>query len=93
MAMLIKIASAYLIAINIASFILMGIDKRKAKKKLWRVPEKTLFLTVIVGGAMGGVAGMYVFKHKTKYWYFKYGYPIILIMQVLVLIFIDRYGF
>lgn len=91
--MLIKIGLTYLAIINIVSFILMGFDKRKARKKLWRVPEKILFLSVIVGGAMGGVAGMYVFKHKTKHWYFKYGYPIILMAQVLVLIFIGRYEF
>ncbi len=55
----------YLIAVNVLAFVLMGLDKRRAKKNAWRIPERTLFLPVIFGGALGGVAGMRLFRHKT----------------------------
>ncbi len=55
-------------------FILMGVDKKKAKKGAWRIPEKTLFLFAFFGGAIGGLAGMYTFRHKTKHWYFVVGF-------------------
>lgn len=72
----------YLIAVNVLAFVLMGIDKRRAKKNAWRIPEKTLFLPVIFGGALGGVAGMRLFRHKTRHWYFKYGFPLLLLLQL-----------
>lgn len=72
----------YLIAINIAAFCLMGIDKRRAQRHQWRISEKTLFLTAILGGSLGGILGMRLFRHKTKHWYFKYGLPGILILQI-----------
>ena len=65
-----QILSYYLIAVNVLAFVLMGIDKRRAKKNAWRIPEKTLFLPAIFGGALGGVAGMRLFRHKTRHWYF-----------------------
>lgn len=71
----------YLIMINIIGFFIMGIDKRKAKKHAWRIPEKMLFLTSILGGSIGTWAGMYVFHHKTKHWYFVVGMPAILLFQ------------
>ena len=73
----------YLLIINIIAFALMGADKKKAQAKAWRIPEKTLFLSAILGGSIGAIAGMQVFRHKTKHWYFKYGMPAILILQIL----------
>lgn len=75
------IALIYLILMNLIGFALMGIDKYKAKKHLWRIPEKTLFLSSVLGGSIGTLAGMYVFHHKTKHWYFVIGMPAILIIQ------------
>lgn len=72
----------YLIAVNVLAFVLMGVDKRRAKQNAWRIPEKTLFLLAILGGALGGVAGMRLFHHKTRHWYFKYGFPLLLILQL-----------
>ena len=73
---------AYLIFMNVLAFALMGADKKKAKSGAWRIPEKTLFLSAILGGSIGAIAGMQVFRHKTKHWYFKYGMPAILILQL-----------
>ena len=72
----------YLIAVNVLAFVLMGLDKRRAKKNAWRIPERTLFLPVIFGGALGGVAGMRLFRHKTRHWYFQYGFPPLLLLQL-----------
>ncbi len=79
---LIYIIIIYLILINITGFAVMGIDKWKARKQAWRIPEKTLFLISILGGSIGSIAGMYTFHHKTKHWYFVIGMPLILIVQV-----------
>jgi uncharacterized membrane protein YsdA (DUF1294 family) len=62
----------------------MGIDKKKAIHHAWRIPEKTLFLASILGGSIGTWAGMYVFRHKTKHWYFVVGMPAILAVQIAV---------
>lgn len=75
---------AYLLVINVVTFLVYGADKRKAKKDKWRVPEKTLFLLAIIGGSIGALAGMYVFHHKTKHWYFKFGIPAILLLQIVL---------
>ena len=74
----------YLIVINLIGFALMGIDKSKAKKHAWRIPEKTLFLASLLVGSIGTWAGMYVFRHKTKHWYFVVGMPAILILQIVI---------
>ena len=78
---------------NIVGFLLMGIDKYKAKKKLWRVPEKVLFLSAILGGAVGVYAGMLFFRHKTKHWYFMTGVPAILLAEVITILFILKSRF
>ena len=65
-----------------------GIDKLKAKAGAWRVPEKTLFLVTALFGALGGTLGMKVFRHKTKHWYFKWGFPALLAVQIVLLAFI-----
>lgn len=80
----------YLIMMNLMGFALMGIDKSKAKKHAWRIPEKTLFLASLLGGSIGTWAGMYVFRHKTKHWYFVVGMPSILIAQVVVYLLFKR---
>lgn len=77
----------YLIVINILTFIAMWWDKHEAKVGDWRISEKTLFILVLLGGGVGGIAGMYVFRHKTKKWYFKFGFPIILILEIILAIY------
>ena len=72
----------YLLVINLIGFFLMFVDKQKAKKGKWRIPEKTLFLIALLGGSLGTTLGMNTFRHKTKHWYFKFGMPAILILQI-----------
>ena len=74
----------YLMVINLIAFALMGIDKRRAVRHDWRIPEKTLFLSAILGGSIGAIAGMQFFRHKTKHWYFRYGMPAVLILQLFL---------
>jgi uncharacterized membrane protein YsdA (DUF1294 family) len=62
----------------------MGIDKSKAKHHAWRIPEKVLFFVSLLGGSIGTWAGMYIFRHKTKHWYFVAGMPAILLLQIVV---------
>ncbi len=76
----------YLFAINFISFVTMGVDKARARKRLWRIPESTLFVLALIGGSIGSIAGMYFFRHKTRHWYFVYGMPAILIVQILIVI-------
>lgn len=66
----------------------MGIDKLKAKKRAFRIPEATLFILALFGGSLGTTLGMFLFRHKTRHWYFLYGMPIILIIQVILLAFL-----
>ena len=72
----------YLLAVNLAAFVLMGADKRKARRGAWRIPERTLFLPALLGGALGGVLGMRTFHHKTRHWYFRWGFPLLLVLQI-----------
>lgn len=74
-----------LIGMNTLSFFLMGHDKKCARQGKWRVPEKALFLAAACFGGLGGVLGMKVFHHKTKHWYFKVFFPVLLVMQVALL--------
>lgn len=74
-----------LVVMNLAAFALMGIDKAKAKAGAWRIPEKTLFLVTALFGGLGGTLGMTFFRHKTKHWYFKFGFPALLVIQVALL--------
>ena len=78
----------YFIVINIIAFLLMGEDKRRAKQKLWRISEKTLFAVALLGGSFGGLCGMYFFRHKTKHWYFRIGFLVILCVQVALVVWI-----
>ncbi len=75
-----------LVVMNLLAFALMGIDKMKAKRGAWRVPEKTLFLVTALFGGLGGTLGMNFFRHKTKHWYFKWGFPALLVLQIAVLV-------
>lgn len=78
----------YLIVINIITFLTMGLDKLKAKRGSWRIKEATLFTLVLLGGGVGGILGMIVFHHKTKKAKFQIGFPMILIVEVAIIIYI-----
>jgi len=78
----------YLIAINLISFLTMYIDKKKAKWGKWRVKESTLFTLALIGGSIGSIAGMHLFRHKTKKTRFVIGFPAVLIIQIIVAIII-----
>ncbi|WOO39159.1 DUF1294 domain-containing protein [Anaerocolumna sp. AGMB13020] len=70
---------------NLLSFLLMGLDKYKARKRLWRIKESTLFLTSVIGGSLGSLLGMFLFHHKTKHTKFLIGMPVILIVHISVM--------
>ncbi len=78
----------YLILLNLTGFSIMGIDKRRARKHIWRISERALFLTAVLGGSVGTLAGMYTFRHKTKHWYFVIGMPLILTLQVGIAVYV-----
>ena len=74
----------YLLIINAVGFLLMLVDKYKAKKKLWRIPEATLMGVAAMGGSIGSLIGMYTVRHKTKHLKFTIGIPLILAVQVVL---------
>ena len=78
----------YLLAINIVSFFLYGIDKYKAKKGRWRISEATLLMMAVIGGSIGAWAGMRLWHHKTMHKKFKYGIPIIIILQISLVVYL-----
>lgn len=78
------LAVLWLAAANLLGLILMGADKSRARRNQWRIPEKTFFLVAVLGGSAGCWAGMYLFHHKTRHWYFVIGMPLILIAQILI---------
>ena len=73
---------AALLLVNIVAFAAYGIDKRKAQKNKWRIPENTLLLLAFLGGALGALLGMRLFHHKTKHWKFKILVPLFLVLQL-----------
>ena len=77
-----KLILLYLLIVNAVSFLLMLVDKQKAQKNLWRIPESTLLLSAAIGGSLGALAGMYKFRHKTRHLKFTLGVPAILIAQI-----------
>ena len=77
-----KLILIYLLIVNAVGFLLMLVDKQKARKRLWRIPESTLLLAAAVGGSIGCLAGMYKFRHKTKHLKFTMGIPAILTLQI-----------
>ena len=78
----------YLAAVNLVTFTVYGVDKAKARRGAWRVPEKTLFLLPLLGGSVGALLGMLVFRHKTKHWYFVWGIPLILLAQMALAVWV-----
>ena len=77
-----QLLGLYLLAVNAAAFCLMGADKRRARRGTWRISEKALFLPAVLGGALGVLLGMRVFHHKTRHWYFRFGFPLLLALQL-----------
>lgn len=77
-----KFAFLYLLIVNAAGFLSMLVDKLKAKKNLWRIPESTLLTIALIGGSIGSLIGMYALRHKTKHLKFTIGVPLILVVQV-----------
>lgn len=81
---LIYLIIGYLVMMNIAGFASMGIDKKRAIRGAYRISEASLFIIALLGGSMGSILGMQLFRHKTKHWYFVWGMPAILILQLLI---------
>ena len=79
LAVLLGVMSAFL-------FVMMGLDKGKARRGAWRIGEKTLFLFALLGGAPGGTAGMFLFRHKTGHWSFRLGFPLLAALQLALLV-------
>ena len=86
----VRLTPAWLALVNAVGFLLMGIDKRRAIQGAWRISERTLFLTALLGGTPGVIAGMRVFRHKTKHWQFRCGLPVILAVQAAVSVYLLR---
>ena len=84
------IAFIWLAFINLLALFLMGLDKSYARRDKWRIPEKTLFLAAALGGSLGAIAGMYLFRHKTKHLRFVLGLPAILLIQLIVALCLTR---
>ena len=80
----------YLIFINIVTFLVYGIDKWKAKQGSWRISEATLLMLAVIGGTIGALLGMQVWRHKTMHLKFKYGLPLILLAQIALIYFINK---
>ena len=80
----------YLALMSVLALLLCGADKWKAKRGRWRIPEKTLFFLAAIGGSAGATAGMYVFRHKTRHWYFRFGFPAILAAQAALAVWLFR---
>ena len=80
----------YLIAINVVTFLVYGIDKWKAKQGSWRISEATLLILAVIGGSIGALLGMKVWRHKTMHKKFKYGLPLILIIQIILIGYLSK---
>lgn len=84
----IKYIVIYFIVINLIGFLAMGIDKYKAKRNYWRIPEGTLMMLAVLGGGIGTISGIYAFRHKTKKMKFTVGMPTILISEIAIIIYL-----
>ena len=82
-----------LFAVNLLSFVLYGIDKAKARRSAWRIPESTLLLTALLGGSVGALLGMELFRHKTKHAKFRILVPLFLVLHIAAAVCIFRSGF
>ena len=80
----------YLIVINVVTFLVYGIDKWKAKQGSWRISEATLLMLAVIGGSIGALLGMKVWRHKTQRKKFKYGLPLILIIQIILIGYLSK---
>lgn len=78
----------YMLAMNLLAFGLMFADKRFAQRRKWRIPERTLFFVAALGGSLGGVLGMRLFRHKTKHWYFVFGFTLLLLVHIALSVFL-----
>lgn len=85
-----KYVIIYLVIINLIAFFAMWLDKRKAKRGAWRIPENSLMVLAVIGGSIGAIAGMYTFRHKTKKLRFTIGFPVILISEIVLAIWIYK---
>ena len=77
----------YFVIINVIGFFIMWLDKRKARKGSWRIPEKTLFIITALGGGIGTIAGMYTFRHKTQKVNFVIGLPLITVLEIILIVY------
>jgi len=89
-AMNVKLFLLYLLIVNIVCLVLFGLDKRRAQTGAWRIPERDLFLWAIAGGSLGGWLGMYLFRHKTQHLKFKWGFPLIILLQMGILFYLSQ---
>ena len=80
----------YLIVINVVTFLVYGIDKWKAKQGSWRISEATLLILAVIGGSIGALLGMKIWRHKTMHKKFKYGLPLILIIQIILIGYLSK---
>lgn len=78
----------YIGIVNLAGFAAMGIDKHRARRNAWRIPESTLFFLALIGGSIGSILGMRIFRHKTLHWYFVWGMPAILLAQIALVVYL-----
>lgn len=77
--------TSYIVIMNFSAFVMMGLDKRAAKRDEWRIPENALLLSAMLGGSLGAYAGMMHFHHKTRHWYFRIGLPSIILIHTCLL--------
>lgn len=87
------VVGGYLLLMNIVGLYVMYSDKRRAIKHRFRIPERTLFIVSLFGGSIGTWAGMYLFRHKTKHWYFVVGMPLIMILNFAIIYLLAIYCF
>ena len=80
------VAGLWVLFLSAVDFALMGVDKWKAKRDAWRIPELTLWAFALLGGAPGGYLGMRCFRHKTRHWYFKFGFPALAVLDLTALV-------
>ena len=85
-----QLVSVLLAVMSVFLFVLMGLDKSKARRGVRRIAEKTLFLFALLGGAIGGTAGMFLFRHKTRHWYFRLGFPLLAAAQLALVIWLMK---
>ena len=80
----------WVLALSVIAFAAMGIDKRRARLDRWRIREATFFILALIGGSPGAILGMRLFRHKTRHWYFRYGLPALLLLQILLVAVLGR---